>query len=176
MKHSQSKLETLVQLFNQLFLKTENTRLQIGAQEPFYQAATEQSESIIFSREDYFSSALHEIAHWCIAGFERRKIDDFGYWYKPEGRSYDEQLEFEKVEIKPQAVEWALSLACDHLFHFSADNISQGIDASEQFKNHVTEQLKSYLRDDSLPPRAALLYYRLLQVFRNNRKVELSNV
>ncbi|MCW8997451.1 MAG: elongation factor P hydroxylase, partial [Kangiellaceae bacterium] len=66
---------------------------------------------------------------------------------------------------------WALSLACDHPFHFSADNLSQEIDASEEFKSKVTKQLSQYL-DDGLPARAQALFEYLNTVFRNNLKVE----
>ncbi|MCW8879585.1 MAG: elongation factor P hydroxylase [Kangiellaceae bacterium] len=171
MSQTGSKLEILINSFNQLFAVSENTLLKAGADEPFYRAPCDGEPGVIFSREDYFSSALHEIAHWCIAGIERRKIDDFGYWYKPEGRTKQEQLEFEQVEVKPQAIEWALSLACDHPFHFSADNLSQEIDASEEFKSKVTKQLSQYL-DDGLPARAQALFEYLNTVFRNNLKVE----
>jgi len=156
-------------------LHSENTQLQSGADEPFYQAAVGQKAAIIFSREDYFSSALHEIAHWCIAGFERRKLDDFGYWYRPEGRSQVEQTEFERVEVKPQAVEWVLTLACEHTFHLSADNLTQDIGASDEFKKNVVNQANSYLQK-GLPPRAALLFKQLNLEFRNSKAVELPNV
>lgn len=170
------KLMQLVNIFNDLFLISENTRLEVGADEPFYQAATKQQSAIIFSRNDYFSSALHEIAHWCIAGKKRREKDDFGYWYAPEGRTAEQQVEFEKVEVKPQAIEWALSLAANHTFHFSADNLSQGIGASESFKQSVHAQLKEYLVDQQLPPRAKRLYERLLTTFGGSKPVEVPNV
>ncbi|TQV86751.1 elongation factor P hydroxylase [Aliikangiella coralliicola] len=166
------KLDKLVEIFNQLFFQSENVRLQIGADEPFYRAAKGGSPAIIYSREDFLSSALHEIAHWCVAGVKRRGLDDFGYWYKPEGRSLQEQLEFEKVEVKPQAIEWALSLACNHIFNFSADNVSQNIDASASFKKSVTEQLKDYLMNDSLPTRAALLFNTLRQHFNRDLTIQ----
>ena len=167
MPQEQSKLAMLVKLFNQLFVESENTRLQTGANEPFYRAPESNLPATIYSRDDYLSSALHEIAHWCIAGKKRRQVNDFGYWYKPEGRTQSEQDQFERVEIKPQAVEWALSLACRHPFHFSADNISPGIDASEDFKKSVRRQLHCYLNSSSLPARAQLLYEHLDRLFAN---------
>lgn len=45
---------------------------------------------------------LVELAHWTIAGSAHCQLDDFGYWYEPEGHSEQQQLEFEQVEIKPQ--------------------------------------------------------------------------
>jgi len=172
---NEPKITDLVDIFNQLFATSENTILEIGAKEPFYRAAVENQEAIIFSRDDFFSSALHEIAHWTIAGDKRRKLDDFGYWYEPEGRSKKQQQEFELVEVKPQAVEWILSLACNHGFHFSADNISQGLDATESFKNSVKLQALDYLQS-SLPKRAQLLYEVLINYFRQGKAVRMSEV
>jgi elongation factor P hydroxylase len=172
---NKQKLEKLTQIFNQLFFECENTLLKTGAEEPYYKAADSQTSAIIFSREDFFSSALHEISHWCIAGTARRQQDDFGYWYRPEGRSQAEQVEFEQVEIKPQAIEKILSLACEHPFHLSADNLSQDIDASKVFEENVENQVQFYLAN-GLPARAALLFKQLDLEFRNNKLVELSNV
>ncbi len=164
--------EKLIQIFNQLFEQSENTLLKMGAEEPFYRAAKKGEKAIIFAREDYFSSALHEIAHWTLAGKERRKMDDFGYWYEPEGRSEQQQQAFEQVEIKPQAVEWLFSLACNHVFHFSADNLSQVIDASESFQHSVRNQAADYLTS-SLPKRAQLFFEQLKIYFRDGREVRL---
>ena len=162
----------LVDIFDRLFLNAENTKLEMGAAEPFYKAATNKQPAIIFAREDYFSSALHEIAHWTIAGEARRLIDDFGYWYEPEGRTIEQQQEFEQVEVKPQAIEWLLSLACGHSFNFSADNVSAGIDASLSFKKAVTQQAEYYLRY-GLPPRAQQFFDALSEFFRKGEAISL---
>jgi len=172
---SEPKVTDLVDIFNQLFATSENTILETGAKEPFYQAAGAEQTAIIFSRDDFFSSALHEIAHWTIAGNERRKLDDFGYWYEAEGRSEEQQQEFELVEIKPQAIEWVLSLACNHRFHFSADNIAKGLEASETFKDCVRLQALDYLKS-SLPKRAQLLYQELIKHFRRGEAVRSAEV
>ena len=98
----------LAEAFNQHF-SDQQVLLKPGASEPFYQAACSQEQSkkqphdqlaTIFSTQDFFSSALHEVAHWCIAGVERRKLDDYGYWYEPDGRSGEQQARFmrEKAE------------------------------------------------------------------------------
>jgi elongation factor P hydroxylase len=162
----------LVQIFDRLFLAPEQTQLKMGADEPFYKAPVDNRPGVIYAREDYFSSALHEIAHWSIAGVERRKLDDFGYWYEPEGRTEQQQELFEQVEVKPQAIEWLLSLACSHHFNFSADNISAGIDASESFKQAVTKQAESYLRQ-GLPARAQRFFDELNCYFRDGAPVSL---
>ena len=84
-----------------------------GEDEPIYLPADQQCahHRIIFAH-GFFASALHEISHWCIAGPERRLLVDFGYWYEPDGRDVLKQAEFERLEIKPQAVEWALATSC----------------------------------------------------------------
>jgi len=161
------RLAMVIQIFNQLFAESENTLLVSGAKEPFYKASTKDSKAKIHSREDYLSSALHEIAHWTIAGEKRREMDDFGYWYEEEGRTLEQQLQFEQVEIKPQAIEWLLSLACNQSFYFSADNLSQEMEASNDFKQSVYQQAGDYIQN-GLPPRAENLYKELKSGFENN--------
>jgi len=83
-----TKLESV---FNALFLPTYGTRLVGGADEPLYLPAKHGKPHTIYYRDDYTSSALHECAHWCIAGPERRQLEDYGYWYAPDGRSREQQ-------------------------------------------------------------------------------------
>lgn len=132
------RADDLIEIFNSLFLKTLNTELVAGDQEPVYLPASADypHHRIVFAH-GYFASALHEISHWCVAGPERRQVEDFGYWYKPDGRTFDEQAEFERVEIKPQAYEWILSISAGKHFHFSADNLASGLGASPYFKSQV---------------------------------------
>jgi len=164
-------ISPLIEIFARLFEQNENTQLQMGAEEPFYQAATDGHPAIIYFREDFFSSALHEIAHWSIAGLARRQQDDFGYWYQADGRSKQQQIEFERVEVKPQAIEWLLSLASNHTFHFSADNLAQNNEASVGFKQAVFTQANHYL-NNGLPPRAQRLYEQLNAHFRPAKRLE----
>jgi elongation factor P hydroxylase len=103
--------------------------------------------------EDFFASALHEVAHWCLAGARRRKLEDYGYWYAADGRSLTEQSEFEKAEYRPQAIEWILSDACHFAFHLSADNLESGVGASQDFDAAVRKEKEKYLAE-GLPPRA----------------------
>jgi len=119
------KVQDLVEIFNDLFLVSHNTCLMPGADEPLYQPASFPGERhIIHSRLDYYQSALHEIAHWCIAGCERRLLLDYGYWYKPDGRSPDQQIKFQMVEARPQALEWIFTQAVGQKFRLSRDNLS----------------------------------------------------
>lgn len=147
--------DDVIALFNTAFLPAENTVLVRGDAEPLYLPADIHSpvNSIIFAN-GFFASALHEIAHWCIAGRERRKLVDYGYWYKPDGRNAEEQAEFEKVEAKPQAVEWAFCMAADFPFQVSVDNLS-GIPVDrEMFTARVAEEFHNYWQN-GFPSRAS---------------------
>ncbi|WP_370981453.1 elongation factor P hydroxylase [Agaribacterium sp. ZY112] len=152
-----SVLRRVCQVFDQTFALSLNTRIQGGFDEPLYQPAhTEQGFHCIQFSHDYVASALHEIAHWCIAGAERRLLLDYGYWYAPDGRTQAQQREFESVEIKPQAVEWLLSRACALPFRLSVDNLSGEVGASPEFERAVIAQAQTYA-SEGLPPRAQLL-------------------
>ncbi len=172
---SENPVSQLEVLFKDLFYSSENTILRSGANEPFYQSWVGEQPAVIYSRENFFSSALHEIAHWSIAGQQRRQLDDFGYWYEPDGRNSHQQAEFERVEIKPQALEWLFSLACNHPFNFSADNLNATEGCSTEFKQQVYQQAKYYL-NNGLPARAQLFFDSLNCFFRDGQKVNLPNV
>ncbi|WP_299179570.1 elongation factor P hydroxylase [uncultured Neptuniibacter sp.] len=150
-------VEELISLFNQLFKESLNTVLVKGDDEPIYLPADQDNphHRVIFAH-GFYASALHEIAHWCVAGPERRKLEDFGYWYKPDGRTAAEQAEFEKVEVRPQAFEWLMSKAAGHNFNFSADNLSADIGASESFKKAVLHTVHQLL-EQGLPERVGML-------------------
>lgn len=153
----------LVELFNQLFKPTFNTILVRGDDEPIYLPAdTENPHHRVIFAHGFYASALHEIAHWCVAGEARRQLVDFGYWYKPDGRTAAEQSEFEKVEVRPQAFEWLLSMAAGHRFHFSADNLAADIGASDSFKQNVLTTVHTLL-EQPLPERLGMLVGALLQ-------------
>lgn len=162
---SEPNCTQLINLFNTLFIASHNTVLQLGGDEPIYLPANESEphHRVIFAH-GFFASALHEIAHWCVAGEERRQLEDFGYWYKPDGRTEDEQALFEKVEVAPQALEWIMAQACGLKFNFSADNLSGGIGASDSFKQHVFERVQGYVRD-GLPDRHKQLVEAMLIEF-----------
>ncbi len=157
--------ETLVKLFNQTFISTYNTELVCCEEEPIYRPADDNHKHhrVIFAH-GFFASALHEIAHWCVAGKERRLLEDFGYWYEPDGRSAERQAEFEKVEVKPQALEWIFSVSAGFQFHFSADNLALNNQPSEEFKQAVYQQVKTYL-EQGLPKRAQMWSDSLIRHF-----------
>ncbi|HIF9210014.1 TPA: elongation factor P hydroxylase [Photobacterium damselae] len=148
----------LIKLFNRTFLNSLNTELLLGGDEPIYLPANEDRKhhQIIFAR-GYFASAMHELAHWCIAGLERRLLEDYGYWYEPDGRTEQIQAEFEKVEVKPQAVEWILSASCGFPFQVSCDNLSGSFEPDRvAFTLKVREQVDVYLQH-GMPERAKIL-------------------
>ena len=146
--------QDLIFLFEQTFYARHNTLLVKGDDEPIYLPASEQCSfhQIVFAH-GYFSSALHEVAHWCLAGPARRLLEDFGYWYLPDGRSAEQQKSFEQVEIKPQAIEWAFCVAANKKFHVSADNLNGAEADTVSFKANVYRQVKTYLQE-GFPVRA----------------------
>ncbi len=134
----------LERIFADCFADAYRTLLVGGGEEPLYVPSSDPGvpHRIVY-REDYFASALHEVAHWCVAGSARRGLDDYGYWYAPDGRDADQQVAFERVESRPQALEWIFSDACAFSFTLSADNLEAGLGPSDGF------------RTAGLPPRAA---------------------
>ena len=145
----------LEQIFDACFASSYSTVLVGGAPEPLYvpsARAPREPHKVIY-REDFFASALHEVAHWCIAGSKRRKLDDYGYWYAPDGRNPLEQEEFERVEARPQALEWIFSEACGWEFQLSADNLEGDAEPSETVRRAVAAQREAYL-SEGLPLRA----------------------
>lgn len=148
----------VIEVFNHCFAESTNTRLVLGDGEPLYMPASNRCSfhRVVFAH-GFYRSALHEVAHWCMAGKVRRQLVDYGYWYKPDGRNAEEQKAFEQVEVKPQALEWLFCLAAQHSFEVSCDNLG----ASEPtlidgvgFANQVQQQLQQYLQT-RVPPRAA---------------------
>ena len=137
--------QDLIRLFNQCFSEPYNTKLVKGDDEPLYRPAdADQPYHAIYFAHGYFSSALHECAHWLIAGDERRKLLDFGYWYTPDGRTAEEQALFQQVEVKPQAMECILSVATKHPFHISVDNLNGKPCDTAPFIEAVYQQIKIY--------------------------------
>ena len=145
----------LEMLFRQCFFARWNTRLEGGGREPQYLPGTANRPHRLIYRENFFASALHETAHWCIAGEQRRRQVDFGYWYLPDGRGAAAQRAFEAVEARPQALEWVFSVAAGYPFRPSADNLTGAGGDGAEFAQAVAEALRGYL-EQGLPPRAAL--------------------
>jgi len=156
--------QDLIRIFNACFESTYNTRLLKGGSEPEYLPADEHRPyHAIFFAHGFFSSALHECAHWLIAGEERRKLPDYGYWYVPDGRSAEQQALFQQVEVKPQALEWMLSAAAGYRFQLSVDNLDGDAADTELFKQAIREQILAY--QQQLPPRASLFYREISRFY-----------
>ncbi len=101
-----------------------------------------------------------------MAGEARRRLPDFGYWYAPDGRTAAQQQAFERVEIKPQALECLFTLACGRHFQVSQDNLFADFDTSEStFANDVYQQVETYLENPKILPRdAKILLSTLLSI------------
>lgn len=165
--HIEHQYQDLITIFNALFLEQYETRIELGRDEPIYLPKDEKNphHRIIFAR-GYFASALHEIAHWLIAGKERRQFEDFGYWYHPDGRSAAIQAEFEKVEIAPQAIEWILSASCGFKFNVSCDNLHGDFEPDRAaFTEKVRSKARQYL-EQGLPKRTQQLSDALCQFYK----------
>lgn len=162
----------LERVFAHCFSSTLNTLLEGGREEPVYLPARAPGDPHrLYYREDFFASALHEVAHWCIAGPERRRQVDFGYWYTPDGRSSAQQQAFEAVEYKPQALEWLFCQASGFRFRVSVDNLdglADGAYNAAPFQRRVQAQARHWQRN-GLPKRAALFSQRLALEFGTHR-------
>jgi len=93
-----------------------------GAAEPLYVPATAARPAQIRYTKDYAQSALHELAHWCIAGAARRALPDYGYWYQPPPRDPAARAEFLAVESRVQGLERLFARAAAVRFHVSLDD------------------------------------------------------
>ena len=140
-------LARLEALFVRLFREPERTVLVRALScDPVYYPQSESREfAEIHFANNFFSSALHEIAHWLIAGPDRRGKLDYGYWYKPDGRDQAEQQHFEQFEARNQGLEWILSTAANHCFHISADNINGDSTDGVVFAGAVRENALLFL-------------------------------
>ena len=148
-------LARIVVTFHRCFYHSERTELIFGAGEPYYAPAESSADMHrIFSRDNYVASALHEVAHWCVAGAARRLLPDFGYWYAADGRNREQQRQFERVEVRPQAIEWAFSRAAGLRFRVSIDNLNGDATDPFGFQLAVWQQACIY-HAQGLPPRAA---------------------
>jgi len=150
-----------------------------GGDEPLYVPADHRCEKnrLIFAH-GFFASALHEVAHWCVAGPERRKLTDFGYWYIPDGRNERQQRSFEVVEVLPQALEWIFSKSAGSRFRVSVDNLSgdgaESADCSE-FKAKVFAEAGRLL-DRGLPARAEVFSRALSDFYQTEIRLDTENL
>jgi elongation factor P hydroxylase len=148
--------------FNRGVGRQYGVRLVGGASEPLYEPALPGRPATIRYTRDYAASALHELAHWCIAGARRRRLVDYGYWYQAPPRTELQQEAFIRVEVPVQALEARLSAACGLIFRVSMDDL-EGTDAACEV---LAARVQGYLQQESnLPVRAA----RLIDAFQGYR-------
>ncbi len=135
------RASVICEIFNYGVGQRYGTVMHGGRDEPLFLPSCDSLDEIYF-RDNFASSALHEIAHWCIAGAERRKVIDYGYWYK-ENRTEEEQLQFESLEIRPQALEWIFSEAAGVRFRVSLDNFERMTGDCFEFRASVREEARN---------------------------------
>lgn len=167
--------EDLISIFNRCFLETYNTRLVKGDNEPIYLPANEgQPNNELVFAHGFFASALHECSHWLIAGEARRQLVDFGYWYEPDGRSAEQQVLFQQVEVKPQAIEWILSRACGFRFRVSIDNLNGEEAETDRFKQAVYQRVKQ-LCEEGLSERTTILRNALCDFYQTPHELKIED-
>lgn len=175
LSNTMHQYQDLITLFNNCFASKYNTKLVKGDDEPLYLPADENRfYHTLFFAHGFFSSALHECSHWLIAGEERRKLVDFGYWYEPDGRSHEKQKRFQQVEVKPQALEWILSVAANHRFRVSIDNLNGMESDTESFKDAVYQQVLTHCQE-GLSHRAKLFRYALCRFYGTPYEMEIDD-
>ena len=146
--------DEIIGVFNSVFSVTERTVLSGGAAEPFYEPGY---PATIFFREDFERSALHEVAHWCVAGRFRRQLPDYVSCCRAEGRDSSRQAASYEVETRLQAIELLFCEALDLSFKVSLDNLSVALDDPLviRFADAVCAQAAAF-RLNGLPQRAAV--------------------
>lgn len=134
------------------------TVLMGGAAEPVYLPATRRRPALIRYTRDFAQSALHEIAHWCLADAAARRLVDYGLWYDPPPRTAAVQERFYAAEVPVQALEMLLARVCAVPFHFSADNPgADGGAARQRFERRVQGAYRALLEEGvNLRARAVL--------------------
>jgi len=152
--------------FNRSLGRRHRVRLIGGGVEPLYLPGEDGFATIRYTR-DYPASALHELAHWCIAGRDRRRRVDYGYWYVPPPRTAASQAAFGRVEVPVQALESRLALACGLPFRVSIDDLDAPPDGAAVFLEAF--RLAALAPEERLPCRARALLAELSRFRRHLR-------
>lgn len=165
------------QTFNGLFATSARTVMVGGGAEPlFLPASCDRPARLVFTR-DYVSSALHEAAHWCIAGAARRRLIDYGYHYYAPPRTAAQRQRFFTLERCCQALELLFATAAGQTFQVSIDDLDAPSDRAiaTSAANFDTEVRAAAIAMDArgLPPRAAQLRDALAAEFNSNRVTPL---
>ena len=137
--------------FNALFGTQYNVRLQGGGREPEYRPG---APALLIARSDYTASALHEAAHWCVAGAARRRLPDYGYPYLAPPRAGPARSQFFALERRAQAFEAVFSDAAGLEFRASADDLSLPLAQLARFEQSVRREAAALIAEGRLPGRA----------------------
>lgn len=166
----QKLADAIEDAFAHCFRVSHNTILVGGADEPLYQPATADQPAKLHYRADFPASALHEAAHWCIAGEARRQQEDFGYRYIGGPRTDAEQMAFFRLELHTQSLERRFAQASGLGFRPSADNLEADLTGFSQAIDAFETQLVGWL-DAASGARAR----RLLAILPTVQRVVFSN-
>jgi hypothetical protein len=129
--------ERIAAAFDGCFASSHRTVVRLGGHEPLYRPPTPARLGEIVCNRDYPASVLHEIAHWCLASAVRRRLVDYGYWYRPPPRTHDEQRAFLAAEEKNQALEAVFAAAAGIHFEVSIDDFETPRDVRVEFARRV---------------------------------------
>jgi hypothetical protein len=148
-------------LFNRCFGEIFGVEILGGADEPVYLPASDPKPAQLIFRANYAASALHEAAHWCIAGSKRRGQIDFGLIYICEPRTQEQQQRFFSAEVRTQSLECNFASAANLAFNPSADNLNCDVqifaEAIKDFNPKTLAWLESKAGARALKFRDALL-------------------
>jgi len=150
--------------FNRVFGVSHRVRMVGGAAEPLYEPATDDRPARIVFTYDYPASALHEAAHWCLAGPARRRVRDYGYSYAPGPRDPVSRAAFFASECDVQAIEALFAESCGVRFVVSADDFAAPPAELEAFERSVRAAI-ARRRNEGLPARAACFRDALIGEF-----------
>jgi elongation factor P hydroxylase len=154
--------EAIAVVFNATFAARFATVMLGGAEEPLYLPGTNGVPARILYRSDFAASALHEAAHWCIAGPLRRRHVDYGYGYVPPPRPAAARRAFFDAERDVQALECAFAESAGLPFRISADDFAATAHERDVFAAAVARRCAEQ-RSGALPARAMLFSAALVQ-------------
>ena len=137
-----------------------------GGNEPLYEPSDANQPAQIRFTRDYPASALHEAAHWCLAGAARRRLRDYGYAYVPGPRAPDTRAAFFVAECDVQAIESLFAEVCGVRFVVSADDFAAPQAQLDAFARSVHARIAER-RVRGLPRRATVFRDALAYEFRD---------
>ena len=147
----------ICECFNSVFADSHQVQLRGGGAEPDYLPPRAGAPAQLVARQDFAASALHEVAHWCVAGARRRLLPDYGYRYVPPPRGELGQAQFFALERRVQAVELLFSQIAGVRFVASADDPDFALTELWRFEQQVRAQVAGWQQgtsQDAPPPRA----------------------